>query len=67
MSDIGGIFSPFDLFLMALLAGSPGFLVGAAAGAFLWRSRRVLGLFAGGAAGFALCLSGVFVWLLFIK
>jgi hypothetical protein len=66
MSDIG-IFSTFDLFLMALIAGSPGFVVGAALGAWRWRQRRVIGLVLGGVAGFAVCLGGVLTWILWIK
>lgn len=66
MSDIG-IFSTFDLFVMALIAGSPGFVLGAIAGALLWRNRRIPGGILGGVAGFTLCLGGVLVWILALK
>jgi low affinity Fe/Cu permease len=66
MSDIG-IFSTFDLFAMAFVAGSPGLVFGATAGVLLWRSRRTAGLLLGGAAGFAVCLGGVLVWILWLK
>jgi hypothetical protein len=66
MSDIG-IFSTFDLFVMALIAGSPGFVIGAIAGAAWWRSHRIAGLLLGGVIGFALCLGGVLVWILWLK
>lgn len=67
MSDIGGIFTPFDLFAMALIAGAPGFLVGAFAGAFLWRDRRLAGLTVGAVVGFALCLAAVYLWITELK
>ena len=67
MSDIGGIFTPFDLFLMALIAGAPGFVIGAIVGAWRWRRRWLIGLVAGGASGFVLCLGAVLVWILMIK
>jgi hypothetical protein len=66
MSDIG-IFSTFDLFVLALIAGSPGLVIGGLTGAFMWRERRILGLLLGGAVGFAICLGGVLVWILAIK
>lgn len=66
MSDIG-IFSTFDLFVLAFAAGSPGLVIGAIAGALGWRRRWLIGLLLGGASGFALCLGGVLVWLLWIK
>lgn len=67
MSDIGGIFSPFDLFVLALIAGSPGAAIGGIAGALLSTSRRVTGALSGAVLGFFLCLAGVLIWLLAIK
>lgn len=67
MSDIGGIFTPLDLFLMALVAGSPGAAIGAIVGAWRWRARRILGALIGAAIGFVLCLGAVLVWILAIK
>ena len=61
MSDIS--ISSYHLFLMALIAGSPGFVIGAAAGAFLWRERRLAGLILGAAVGFLLCLGAVYFWI----
>ena len=66
MSDIG-IFSTFDLLVLALIAGSPGFVIGGLVGALWWRDRRIAGLLLGAAIGFALCLGGVLVWILWIK
>lgn len=67
MSDIGSIFSPLDLFVMALVAGSPGAVAGALLGAWGWRARRIPGALAGAAAGFVLCLAAVLAWILAIK
>ncbi len=67
MSDIGGIFTPLDLWLMASAAGAPGFVLGAVAGAWLSRDRRIVGAALGGAAGFALCLGAVMLWVLMLK
>jgi hypothetical protein len=36
MSDIGSIFSPFDLVVIGLILGSPGLPLGAIAGFGLW-------------------------------
>ena len=65
MSDIS--ISSFDLFVMALIAGSPGFVVGACAGGLLWRDRRLAGLIVGAVVGFALCLAGVYIWITELK
>ena len=67
MSDIGGIFTPLDLLLMALGAGAPGFVLGAVAGAWLMRDRRIVGAALGGAAGFALCLGAAVLWVMVLK
>lgn len=67
MSDIGGIFTPLDLLLMALGAGAPGLVLGAVAGAMLKRDRRIVGAALGGVAGFALCLGAVVLWVLVVK
>lgn len=52
MSDISFNLSFFTLLL---IFGWPGLLAGAAAGALLWRKRRLLGAAAG-------ALAGLFVW-----
>lgn len=62
MSDIGGIFTPFDLALIALMIGGPGLVLGGLVGALVWRRRRVAGGLGGAVAGFALWLLG---WLWF--
>jgi Na+/proline symporter len=62
MSDIGILNDPVSLILIALLLGSPGFLLGAILGALLWRRRRVVGALLGGVIGFVVCLTG---WLVF--
>lgn len=67
MSDIGGIFTPLDLLLMALAAGAPGLVLGAVAGAMLKRDRRIVGAAFGGVAGFALCLAAAVLWVMVVK
>jgi hypothetical protein len=66
MSDIG-IFSTFDLFVMAFVAGSPGLVLGAITGWIRWRSHRLAGSLTGGVVGFAFCLAAVLVWVLWLK
>ncbi len=63
MSDIA-IFTPFNLVVMAMAAGVPGLMIGAAAGAWLGRNRRLLGAAIGGVVGFALCLGAVVWWVM---
>ena len=59
MSDIGPIFGPLDLFVLALVASSPGFIIGAGLGALAWKRRRILGAITGAVAGAALSLGAV--------
>ncbi len=59
MSDIGPIFGPLDLFLLALLASSPGFVIGGGLGAIAWRRHRIIGALIGAIAGAALSLGAV--------
>ena len=71
MSDIGSIFSTWDLILMAMIACSPGLVIGAALGA--WRGvgknpgRRLRGATLFGLTGFALALAGWWLYLTVIK
>jgi Na+/proline symporter len=58
MSDIGILNDPLSLIAIALIFGSPGLLLGAIAGALLWRRRRVAGGVLGAVAGFVLWLAG---------
>jgi Na+/proline symporter len=58
MSDIGGIFTPFDLALIALMVFGPGFALGGVIGALAWRRRRVVGGLIGAVAGLALWVLG---------
>jgi Na+/proline symporter len=58
MSDIGGIFTPFDLALIALMIFGPGLVLGGLAGALVWRRRRVVGGLIGAVAGLALWVLG---------
>jgi Na+/proline symporter len=62
MSDIGILNDPISLIVIALIFGSPGFLLGAIPGALLWRSHRVAGAFLGAVVGFVLWLAG---WMFF--
>ena len=48
MSDIGGIFSPFDLALIALMIAAPGLVAGGVIGTLVWRARRIAGARRGG-------------------
>ena len=66
MSDIG-IFSSLDLILLALIACSPGFAIGAALGAWQNPGHRIRGAFFAGIAGFALAFAGWWVYLTEIK
>ena len=58
MSDIGILNDPISLIAIALIFGSPGFLLGGIPGALLWRSHRVAGAFRGAVVGFFLWLAG---------
>lgn len=51
MSDISLHFSPIDWIVAAAFFGWPGLLLGAAAGALLWKRRRFLGGALGAAVG----------------
>jgi Na+/proline symporter len=62
VSDISILNDPVSLIEIALLLGSPGFLLGAALGVLLWRKRRVAGALLGAMIGFVVCLIG---WLIF--
>jgi hypothetical protein len=62
MSDIGPIFGPLDIAMLALIIGAPGIVLGAAVGAFVWRRRRVWGTLIGALTGFALWLAGFVLW-----
>jgi Na+/proline symporter len=62
MSDVGILNDPVSLIEIALLLGSPGFLLGAIPGALLWRRHRIAGALVGAVIGFAVCWVG---WLVF--
>jgi Na+/proline symporter len=62
MSDVGILNDPVSLVVLALLFGSPGFLIGGVAGPLLWRRHRIAGALLGAAIGFAIWLAG---WLIF--
>jgi hypothetical protein len=51
MSDIGPIFGPFDIAMLALIIGAPGLVLGAAVGAFAWRRHRLWGALLGSVGG----------------
>ena len=61
MSDIGPIFGPLDLFMLALVASAPGFVVGAGLGALAWKRHRIIGALIGAIAGALLSLGAVIV------
>jgi Na+/proline symporter len=58
VSDIGILNDPVSLVAIALILGSPGIVLGAIAGALLWRKRRIAGGVAGAMVGFAVWLLG---------
>ncbi len=62
MSDIGILNDPVSLIAIALVLGSPGFLLGGIPGALLWRHHRGAGALLGAVAGFVIWLVG---WLVF--
>lgn len=66
MSDIG-IFSTGDLILLALIACSPGLVLGAGLGAWMSPGRRMGGAALGGIAGFALAFGAWWVYLTILK
>jgi hypothetical protein len=70
MSDIG-LFSTFDMIMLALAGCAPGFVIGAGLGAWVGVGnhplRRLIGAAFFGFAGFALAFAGWFVYLTEIK
>jgi Na+/proline symporter len=62
LSDIGLNFSPAAWAAIALFIGWPGLLVGAIAGALLWRRRRIAGAVLGAVIGFAAVLGAFYLW-----
>jgi hypothetical protein len=62
MSDIGPIFGPVDIAMLALIIGAPGLIFGAAVGAFAGRRYRVWGALLGAAGDFVLWLAGFVLW-----
>jgi len=62
VSDIGPIFGPFDVAMLALIIGAPGLVLGAAGGAFVWRPHHVLGVPTGAVGGLLMWLVGFVHW-----
>jgi Na+/proline symporter len=62
MSDIGPIFGPLDIAMLALIIGAPGLVVGVAVGALAWRRRRIWGALVGGVVGMPIWLAGFVLW-----
>lgn len=67
MSDIGSIFTTADIILMVLVSCAPGFVLGAALGAWKRPGRRLRGAVLYGVAGFALAFGGWWLYLMEIK
>jgi Na+/proline symporter len=63
MSDINILSDPLSQAFLALVFGGPGIPVGAIIGALVWRAHRIWGAVVGAVVGFAVCLGGVWVWL----
>jgi Na+/proline symporter len=57
MSDIGILSDPVSQIEIALLLGSPGLLLGATAGALLWKRHRFAGALLGAVVGLVLWLT----------
>jgi hypothetical protein len=62
VSDIGILNDPVSIIAIILLLGSPGFVLGAIPGALLWRRHRVAGALLGAVIGFAVCLTGWWIF-----
>jgi Na+/proline symporter len=58
VSDIGILNDPLSLIAIALILGSPGFVLGAIPGALLWRAHRIAGALLGAVVGFVVWLLG---------
>ncbi|MCZ4289939.1 hypothetical protein [Hoeflea alexandrii] len=67
MSDIGSIFSTWDIIAMILAACAPGFVIGAALGAWRNPGRRLSSATVFGLTGFALAFAGWWLYLTVIK
>lgn len=71
MSDIGSIFSTWDILLMILVACAPGLVIGAALGAYFGAGRnpgrRLRGATVFGLGGFALAFAGWWLYLMVVK
>jgi hypothetical protein len=63
MSDIGIFSDPLSIAILYMIFGSPGFAVGAIAGALAWRAHRIWGALLGAAIGFGVCLAVVSAWI----
>jgi hypothetical protein len=62
MSDVDIATGPFRIFILYLLFGGPGLMVGGIIGALLWRKNRTRGAEIGAVLGFWLCILAVWVW-----
>jgi hypothetical protein len=65
MSDIGILSDWKSIAVICLIFGAPGTAVGAIVGSLLWRSHRIRGTAVGAVAGFAICLSGMLLWVVY--
>ena len=62
MSDIGPIFGPLDIAMLALTIGAPGLVLGAMVGALARRRQYVLGALLGAVGGLLIWLAGFVLW-----
>ena len=67
MSDIGSIFSTWDILLMIAVACAPGLVLGAALGGWKSPGHRLRGGLVWGLAGFALAFAGWWFYLEVVK
>jgi hypothetical protein len=62
MSDIGPIFGPFDIAMLALMIGAPGLVQGGAASALAWERHRVWSALIGAVGRLLIWLAGFVLW-----
>jgi hypothetical protein len=62
MSDIGPLFGPLDIAMLALIIGAPGLVLGAAIGALARRHHRISGALLSAVGGLLIWLAGFALW-----
>lgn len=65
MSDIGILSGPYDMLIIAMMFGAPGLPAGAIIGGLLWRAHWIVGAAIGAVLGFAACLGGMWIYVVY--